>query len=170
MSTSFTSSNTHTFTVTNAKYIASKVATDLKRIQRFYNTPSDNMIDKYEQELVVYLKNGFLTEITYGFLSDEDWINPTLRYTPQDFRLFSERDDDPGKVRPGENIQGAYFTSFLISNSRYANVSAAQQEAFIAALPFNRTEGESPGSNGYFSNDLIYSSGGRSLNRSSLKK
>jgi len=85
MSTSFTSSNTHTFTVTNAKYIASKVATDLKRIQRFYNTPSDNMIDKYEQELVVYLKNGFLTEITYGFLSDEDWINPTLRYTPQDF-------------------------------------------------------------------------------------
>lgn len=35
MTGSFTNSTTQTFNVTHARYLASKVATDLKRIQRY---------------------------------------------------------------------------------------------------------------------------------------
>ena len=40
MSTSFTITETTTFTLTHAKYMAAKVATDLKRMQRFYGAPN----------------------------------------------------------------------------------------------------------------------------------
>jgi len=45
MSTSFTFSDTITFSVTHARHMAAKVATDLKRMQRFYGAPSDAWID-----------------------------------------------------------------------------------------------------------------------------
>ena len=41
MSNSFTISEATTFTITHARHMAAKVATDLKRIQRFYGKPSD---------------------------------------------------------------------------------------------------------------------------------
>ena len=170
MSSSYSSSYTQTFTLTNAKYIASKVATDLKRVQRFYDVPNDALIGMYEEELVELLHKGYLQEITYGFQRNGNWIKPTLRYTSQDLASVFSIDDDPGKVRPGENVNGASFYSFLTLNGDYTNLTTAQQEAFNANLPFRRTSADSPGSEGFFSNDLVYSSGGRSLNRSSLKK
>jgi hypothetical protein len=56
MSTSYSITETASFTITHARYIASKVATDLKRFQRFYGAPSDDWIDKYETELALLLK------------------------------------------------------------------------------------------------------------------
>jgi hypothetical protein len=46
MSSSYTTTDTESFTLVHARYIASKVATDLKRFQRFYGSPSDAWIDK----------------------------------------------------------------------------------------------------------------------------
>ena len=65
MSNTFTT--TETFTVTHARHLASKVATDLKRIQRFYGEPSDKWINDYEDELVTLLKGGYVETVTYGF-------------------------------------------------------------------------------------------------------
>src|SRR5665648_439380 len=64
MSSSFTFTDTQTFTVTHARHIASKVATDLKRIQRFYGNPSDSLIEKYETEIIEFLKKGYLGTVT----------------------------------------------------------------------------------------------------------
>ena len=44
MSYSYTVTESTTFTVTHARHIAAKVATDLKRLQRFYGKPSDSAI------------------------------------------------------------------------------------------------------------------------------
>nr|WP_246886778.1 hypothetical protein [Pseudomonas chlororaphis] len=55
--------------------MAAKVATDLKRMQRFYGYPSDTWIEEYEAELVVLLKAGYLGEVTYGFKRGDDWID-----------------------------------------------------------------------------------------------
>ena len=49
MSYSYTSTETTAFTVTHAKHLASKVATDLKRLQRFYKKPTDKKIDEFER-------------------------------------------------------------------------------------------------------------------------
>ena len=38
---SYTVAETQTFSVTHARHMAAKVATDLRRMQRFYGYPSD---------------------------------------------------------------------------------------------------------------------------------
>ncbi|RCH54153.1 hypothetical protein DJ568_14855 [Mucilaginibacter hurinus] len=166
---SYTNSGSVTFTLTHAKYLASKVATDLKRIQRLYGSPSDSTIADYEAELTEFLKKGYMEEVTYGFKINGVWTEPTLRYTAQDLEGNSANDDDPGKIRPNANIVGAYFTSYMTYTWNYHFLSENEKAAFKNSLPFQRSGAPQPGVNGYLSSDKSYSSGGKSLNRSSLK-
>lgn len=159
----------YTFTLTNAKYLGAKVATDLKRIQRFYGSPSDERIQKYEEEIIALLKEGYLDTITYGFKRNDDWIKPTIRYKSTDFSGISAMDDDPGKIPAHYDVSGATFCSFLEKNAKWDKLSSSQQKAFEDSLSINRSYGSTPGADGYFGSDLTYSSGGQSLNRSSLK-
>ncbi len=169
MSTSYTFSDTISFTLTHAKYLASKVGTDLKRMQRFYGSPSDVCIGEYETELTELLKAGHLGTVTYGFRKGENWVEPALRYTARDLAGLTANDDDPGKVRPGIDVTGASFYSYLTYSAGWSKLTTAQQEAFRRTLPFQRTGANEPGVNGYMVSDLTYSSGGRALNRSTLR-
>ncbi|PAW93906.1 hypothetical protein CKK33_10540 [Mucilaginibacter sp. MD40] len=166
---SYTNTGTSTFTVTHAKYLASKVAADLKRIQRFYNSPSDTEIADYESELIEFLKKGYLQEVTYGFKINGTWTEPTLKYTAQDLADAYANDDDPGRISPNANVNGAYFSSYMTYTWAYHFLSEADKNSFHNSLPFVRTGAPQPGFNGYLSSDKSYSSGGKSLNRSSLK-
>jgi hypothetical protein len=169
MSYSYTSSETQTFTLTHAKYLASKVETDLKRIQRLYQRPSDQTIADYVSELIEYLRKGYLSEVIYGFQKDDKWIEPTLRYTARDLAGMISGDDDPGKIKPNADVLGAYFTSYLTHNSEYSRLSEAEKNNFKGTLPFQRAGAPAPGVNGYYISDKVYTSGGRSLDRSSVK-
>ena len=169
MSTSFTFSDTITFTLTHAKYLASKVGTDLKRLQRFYGSPSDASIAEYETELTELLKAGYLRTMTYGFRKDGDWVEPSLRYTARDLAGLAANDDDPGKIRPGIDVSGASFYSYLTYSNAWSQLTTPQQDAFMRTLPFLRTSANEPGVNGHLVSDLTYSSGGRALNRSTLR-
>jgi hypothetical protein len=169
MSSSYTFSESTTFTVTHARHMAAKVATDLKRLQRLYGKPSDPDIARYETEVIELLKYGYLGTLTVGFKRDNAWINPTLRYTARDLDGASANDDDPGRLRPGADIAGASFYSFLTYSSTWEALSAADRDAFKRRMPFYRTGAEQPGINGYLVDDRVYSSGGRALNRSSVR-
>lgn len=169
MSYSYTNSNTQTFTVTHAKYLASKVAADLKRMQRFYGSPSDSRIAEYEIELTEYLRRGFLSEVSYGFQRDDKWIEPTLKYTARDLSGMAGADDDPGRIRPNADVSGATFYSYMVYSSAYHRLNQSEREAFDGTLPFSRNGAPEPGINGYLSSDKSYSSGGKSLDRSSVK-
>lgn len=166
MASSYTT--TQTFTATNAKYLASKVATDLKRIQRFYGQPSDLWIGYYETELAALLVGGYLQEVTYGFQRNGQWVEPSVTYTS--LQLAGGLDDNPGAVRPNSDVAGAGFTSFLSYNWAWAALTISQQEAFYSALPFKRGTGVTPGVDGYLESDKTYSSGGTSLSRKSVRK
>jgi hypothetical protein len=157
-----------TFTITHAKQLAAKVATDLKRLQRFYGYPTDSAIDSYEKEVIHFLKNGYLKEVTYGFKKDDKWIEPTLKYTAKEL-ANSGLDDDPGKVRPGADTSGASFYSYMTYTQAYFNITSDERVKFEEGLPFQRTGAAYPDTDGYFSNDRAYYSGGKGLDRSSLK-
>ena len=169
MSNSYTITDTITFTRTHAKHIAAKVATDLKRMQRFYDEPPDNWIDAFEVEVVEFLKEGFLDTVAYGFRFNGHWIEPTLFYTARDLMGVTANDDDPGRVRPGAPTGGASFCSYLTYSSTWNRLTQQEREEFARRLPFQRTVGTEPGINGYWSRDLTYSSGGRALDRASLR-
>jgi hypothetical protein len=169
MTYSLTVTESHTFTVTHARHMAAKVATDLKRIQRFYGYPSDELIAKYEAEAIELIKHGFLESVAYGFKKNGNWIEPTLRYTARDLAGAAADDHDPGRVRPGANIEGASFTSHLTYSASWFALSSEDMERFKRGLPFSRGTAPAPGVTGYFADDLTYSAGGRALSRASVK-
>lgn len=169
MSYSYTLSETTTFTLTHAKHMAAKVATDLKRLQRLYGSPSDTNIGNYEVEVIELLKAGYLGTLTLGFKRDGLWIEPTLRYTARDLAGIAADDDDPGRIRPGANITGATFYNYLTYSAAWNNLTQTQQEAFKKRMPFYRSGAPEPGINGYLASDRTYSAGGRALDRSSVR-
>lgn len=169
MSSSYTISETETFTVTHARYLAAKIATDLKRIQRLYGVPSDDRIAKFEIEATALLKAGYLGFVTYGFQKNGSWIVPTVRYSASSLASDNPADDDPGRVKPGANVDGAIFKSRLAYSNSWNKLSDAEQQKFEADLPFQRTGTPEPGVSGYMADDRTYSAGGQSLSRSSLR-
>lgn len=170
MSQSWSSSETTTFTATHAKHIAAKVHTDLKRMQRFYGGPTDEAIERYEVELIEFLKAGYLGTITYGFRRDDQWIEPTIRYAARDLMGNEGQDDDPGRIRAGANIQDATFHSYLTYSPAWDRLLDAARESFNQRLPFQRVGAPEPGVDGQMTRDHVYSSGGRALDRSTLRR
>jgi hypothetical protein len=166
---SFTVSEAITFTLTHARYMAAKVATDLKRMQRFYGAPNDVDIAEYETEVVELLKAGYLGTLTLGYRRDNKWIEPTLRYTAHELAGAAANDDDPGRIKPGANIVCAAFYNYLTYSSTWNSLSAAEKDNFKKRMPFYRTGASEPALDGYLVDDLVYSSGGRCLNRASLR-
>ncbi|MES2884888.1 MAG: hypothetical protein V4709_08795 [Pseudomonadota bacterium] len=169
MSTSFTVSGSSTFTFTHARHIAAKVATDLKRMQAFYGRPSDTQIATYEEEITVMLRYGCLDTVFYGFRRDGNWIEPMLKYVAHELVSASTADDDPGRVRPGANVEGASFYSFLTYSAAWLALPSDQASKIRLELPFQRETADAPAINGYLADDRSYSAGGRSLQRASLR-
>lgn len=164
-----TYTETATFTVTHARHIAAKVATDLRRIQRLYGRPTDQQIADYETELIAMLKGGYVKRVIYGFKRDGNYIEPTLRYEASDLNGSTGIDDDPGKIRPGANVVGAAFTSYMHYTTAWFALTSTQQATFEADLPFSRSNASEPTISGYLAADLNYSAGGRALQRSTLR-
>ena len=169
MTNSLTVSYSRTFTVTHARHLAAKVATDLKRMQRFYGRPSDRRINDYEAEVIELLKAGYLATVKYGFQRSGCWVPPTLLYTAHDLAAGAATDQDPGRVSPGADVRGAHFYSYLTYSQAWWQASPSEREAVEKRLPFRRESADEPGLNGQFVADRYYSSGGRALNRSSLR-
>ena len=165
MTYSYSESHTSTYAV----YIAAKVVTDLKRMQRFYDEPSDKWIDKFEIEVIELLKHGYMGTVTYGFKRDGCWINPTLRYTARDLSGATVNDDDPGQIRPGASINNASFCSYLIYSHRWKQLIPTEQEKFAKQIPFQRSPAPEPGVDGHWTKDLTYSSDNCALDRASLR-
>lgn len=169
MSSSYTYSDTESFTVTHAKRLASKVAADLKRFQRFYGAPSDLWIDRYERELVELLKRDVLSEIVYGFKRNGRWTEAAVRYKALSGGRL-DVDDDPGRVRPGLDVAGASFTSFRTTNGNYWTLTDRERQDIETAAGFSRVTGSSPAlEGGAWVEDRTYAAGGRGLGRSSVR-
>lgn len=169
MSTSYTTSGTETFSLTHAKYIASKVAADLLRFQRFYGSPSTSSIDDYEAELAVLLNHDAVDSVVYGFKRNGLWTMASVRYVALPGGTI-QADDDPGKIRPNYDVTGASFTSFLTYSSNWNSLTTEQRDRIKRELPFQRTTDNTPGLEiGYWADDRNYVAGGRGLGRSTVR-
>lgn len=168
MSNSF--STTNTFTLTHAKYLASKVATDLKRFQRLYGgVPSDQIIADYEGELTELLKHDGVDAATYGFKRNGVWTQAVVKYVTSSGGVLLV-DDDPGKIRANLDVSGASFTSYLTYSQKWWSIPEPERAYIKARLPVQRTTGDEPGlETGHWQNDLNYGAGGRALARSTVK-
>ena len=166
-----TLTSTSTNTTTYARHIASKVAADLKRIQRLYEAscPSDKDIDDYQEEAALLLSRGYLHEVTYGFKRNDKWVM-ALKYRAVG-RDLANAGDDPGGIRPTEDIEGSYFASFLKYSDDWMQLRDSEKRELEKELPFQRTDGSEPGiENGRWAEDRNYLSGSLGVQRSMINR
>ena len=100
MSSTYTFSTS--FTITHARYLASKVAADMRQMNLHYGAPNLVQIPDYEEELAILLKGGYVWAYEFGFKRDEKRV-VTCYYTR---RELASADDRPGKVDPSADITG----------------------------------------------------------------
>jgi hypothetical protein len=166
MTTSYTLTESQTFTIAHAKYITSKVATDLHRFQRFYGQPDETRIANYEAELAVMIKGDYLDHVTYGFKRGEQWVE-ALRYRVLPGGTILN-DDDPGGLRPID-LTGLQFGSYMVHSNKWHNLTDTERQSIEATLPFKRGGTAEPTlENGQWITDSSYSAGGRGLGRSKI--
>ncbi|MBN8183119.1 hypothetical protein [Roseibium aggregatum] len=166
---SYSISGTQTSSITNARRLASKVATDLARFQRFYRSPSDKSIADYEAELTLLLNYDAVDNVVYGFKRNGLWTLASVRYVALPGGVL-QTDDDPGRIKANLDISGASFTSFLSYSSNWFARSSEERANIKKQLPFDRTTGESPNlERGQWIQDKNYSSGGLGLGRSTVR-
>ena len=159
---------TATFTITHARYVTSKIKTDLKLLQKAYGDPTDLRINDFGEEAALLLRDGYLGEVTYGYRRNGNWIL-ALRYVGQSDGTL-EADDRAGKVPRGVDVSGAGFYSYLIYSQAWYKLSQDKQQTLEQTLPIKRTPGEPLGTNGgYWTTDRTYSSNGIGVARSTFQ-
>ncbi len=165
---SWTHTATESFTRSSARYVVSKVAADLKLMQRFYGQPSDSWIESFIAELVELLVVRGLDKVMYGFKKNGAWV-VALRYVASmDGTLTT--DDRAGRVPPGIDITDAAWSSFLIYSSRWWELPATERTRVEALIPFKRTTGDEPSlGNGYWVEDKAYSADGGGVRRATFR-
>jgi hypothetical protein len=159
---SYSQTISQTFTESNARYVASKVAADLRQLQNFYSQPTDQQINDYVEELVAMLPGGYISEVKYGFTLNGNWIL-ALRYTAAYGGGLS--DANSGRVPVGVDIAGSTFNSFLTWTNGWTSLPSDTREKLLNKVSFRREVGDDPKADGNWSCDKSYSVNGTGLNR-----
>lgn len=160
-----TYTTTETWSRTHARYIAGKVAADLRQMQQEYGKPTEEHLNDLLEELVSYLADDYLDYVEYGFRRGDTWV-VAHKYTAAQLGS-SAADDRSGRIRRGADITDAYWSSMLVTNWRFANLSLTERDRYEAEIKIKRSacSGATP-SSGTWAAERSYSSGGGSVSRS----
>ena len=165
MSYTQTITTTQTFTMTSAKYIASKIASDLDQVRLFYGNPTEESISKYSLEAAILMKEKCLKNLEYGFKrSSDDKVVFSVKYTVAFDGTIT--DDGPGRIPSGANVENTYFFSLLEKSDTWSKLTSVEQKSITDSIPVKRDD--SPDSsyvNGYWKNDKGYSADGGGVKR-----
>ena len=164
MTSTSTYTASETFTLTNAKYLCSKVTADMLRCFQVYGRPSQQDINNYGTELAYLLRDGYVEEYEFGFKRDEKRL-VSWHYKVVNGSL-SSADDRPGKLLTGVDVATAPFFNYLTTSSAWGRLSQEERDRIAAGLPVKRTIGNPPKDGlGYWVDDRSYASGGVILGR-----
>jgi HORMA domain-containing protein len=167
VTTSFTRSATATFSLSSARYVASKIATDLCQLRRYYGTPTDTQIAEYAEEAAILTYHGYVEKVIYGFQRGPSWIL-TLEYTVVNGTLTT--DDRAGGVYRRADVAGAVFHSYMNRTPAWRSLTDADRNEINKTLPFTRTPADAPGYiGGHHTFDRTYSAQGAGFTRSSYR-
>lgn len=172
MTQSTTLTTSRTFTIADAKYLASRISTDLNQIRLYYGDGSGYLTDQKIQDLAVeaavLLKFGLLDTVKYGFQRDGNWVF-AVRYAVNSLNQLELANDSPGGIYSQANVSGASWQSYLTRRSS-ADVSAEDQAAIVADLPIQRSDGNEPSSvGGQWDDDKTYYRNGMGMQRGQFR-
>jgi hypothetical protein len=162
MSTSFTASET--FSIVHARHISSRVAADMRLMNRYYGYPAEANIEDYLEEIAQHLAKGYLKSFEIGFKRDGRRLF-TLRYEVRADGTLS--DTRAGGVPTNIDVTGATHLNYLTRSTTWFALTQVERDAFKAALPVQRTPGDEPvdGQGYWVREDRSYAAAGTGLSR-----
>src|SRR5690348_9176970 len=128
---------TQSWTITNARYVTSKIAADLDLVRAHYGTPSAASVANFAEEAAMLLARRYLGTVEYGF-KREGLVIFSLRYEARSDGSLSV-DDRPGRVPPDLNLAGAEWYSWLTYSDVWWTVDPNERANFEATLPISRS-------------------------------
>ena len=158
------------FTLIQAKQLASKVASDMRRCQQHYLRPTDVQINDYGTELALLLRDGYVVNYEFGWVRDNDneRILTWLYTVDSSGNLVSN--DRPGRIISGINISGCSMRNMMTFSSKWIALTAEEKQRIESTLPFRRSVLPSFRSSlGRMESDLCYSAGGTAMSRHTFK-
>jgi hypothetical protein len=170
MSFSMTRTAVESFTLTQAKYLTSKVATDMRRCQQLYGKPSDPGINDYGTELALMLRDEYVASYEFGWVrvADDERVL-TWRYSVTSAGTLSS-DDRPGRIVAGVNVTGCSFRTYMSYTAAWWSLIEERRIAYRESMPIDRNPAREYGSSlGVWHTDLTYSSTGVAMVRHNFK-
>ena len=162
---------TQTFTRTHAKYLASKVVTDLYQCARLYGKPPTDDIADYEAELVELLVGGYVAEYEFGFKKNgKRVVTWQYRVNASGDLVGGGVDDRAGGVYARARAADATYFNFLSYSQKWWNLTPGERKAIKDRLPIRRSSGALPADgNGHWVSDRTYSNGGVAVPRRTFR-
>lgn len=159
---------TQSWTITNARYVTSKIAADLDLMRSHYGRPTEVDVTAYAEEAAMLLAKRYLGTVEYGFKRDGKVIFSLKFEARSDGTLGG--DDRPGRVPATIDVSGASFYSWLTYSAAWSQLGAIERATFEATLPIQRVGGDTPVTAfGSWSSDRSYSSNGEGVSRQTFR-
>lgn len=156
------STSTSTFTRTNARYLASKIAADLRQFRSFYGEPSEDHIDELFDELVEMLAGGYVATYEAGFCKDGKRVVSEF-YT---VASTAARDERAGGIYARADVSGADWFTFMTYTDKWLGLADQARKAVKDSVPIDRVPASSPADGqGHWEGGRSYESGGTSTQR-----
>src|SRR3954470_20176138 len=165
---SATATQSQTWTITQARYVTSKIAADLDLVRSHYGRLSAHAVNDYAEEEPQLLSKKYLATVEYGFKRDGK-VAFSLKYEAKsDGTLLA--DDRPGKVPSNLSLSNTEFYSWLTYSSAWYALDEASKASFKSKLPIQRTTGNEPQTGlGYWEENRSYSKNGEGVSRKVFK-
>jgi hypothetical protein len=159
-----------TFTLTHAKHLASKVVSDLYQCRNFYGEPSEAMIAKYQDELIVMLAGGYVKQYEFGFKQNDQRVVSWQYGVNASGDLVGGADDRSGGIYARADISGANYFNFMSYTQAWFDLSQSEQDTVKSQHPISRSTGHLPSDgSGYWRTDRTYSSAGVAIERKTFR-
>lgn len=159
-----------TFTLTHAKYLASKVISDMYQCRNFYNRPSETAVSNYQDELVAMLAGGYVKHYEFGFKNNDQRILSWQYQISTGGDLVGGSDDRSGGIYARAHIDGAVYFNFMSYSQAWFDLSSTERDAVKSKHSITRSTGELPGDgDGYWHTDRTYSNAGVAVERKTFR-
>jgi len=164
----YTKSSSTTFTITDARYLASKISTDMHLFGVYYGSPSESYIRDLAEELAQLMKDGYVSEYEFGFKKNGTRV-VCCHYSINDSGVITT-DDRPGRVVSSADVCGSSFYTFLTNSIKWSLIDESEKEKIEKSLPIQRTSGVPPkDGHGHWVSDKTYSSNGTNTSRKTFR-
>lgn len=165
---SYTTTQTATFNRSHARYVATKVAADLRRMQHLYGWPTERVIDSLIEEITELLALDYLKTVEIGFERDGKRVLSLKYVSRRDGTLVS--DDNAGGLPRGIDVSGCKKINYLTHTDKWFALTEAERDAIEEGIGCTRTPAPEPRDGfGFWTEDRTYSAAGGGTSRRVFK-